>query len=1096
MTTPSAPAGLLALSSLPRSSEVVLPGNLLPPADSDFISPLTGNWAANLNCGAPGLSYLRSFSGGASLAMTATANGNARLLYSPYLPCSYGLGYDYSAYSLATSAGRTGKLIANFYDGSHTFISNTIFTLGLLNNAWTPMAEAVAPPSAAAVFWRLLWEVDGMTAGEIAYLDLVYAARTAVQVLVAWPTEPLSTSPLFADMTPFTRADQPLSMFHGRADNITDVQPGTLSLTMSDDLGWLTPQNPASPYYPNIKIGRRIQVNLPDETGTFHTRFDGQVNDLELTPAPTGLTADLLVQAADVIAYLNRQDPLNPWTKEEIFLDGPALHWTLDDPAGSAVATETSGNNGPPLQLASYGLGGSYAFAGGTAVTAGRENGMESQTWQAIGTAAAFPSAYFHQSMGGGTPAAQQNWQLQAPIAPVGTGTGQNSTFEIFLIPDVPNASAYTSATGYTFYAAALSSTRTGAMLAFSVTNGGGPTAVINAVMWSNFRVGAAVSFSLVLGPAWHGATPGPVAVAVVITGSNSAPTAKFYVGGALQAGTLSLPAGTTFNQVSAGGPLGGYQGWLGQLSCMSLYTHAVSAARLAQHAAAASSGYYGIQAGTVVSAVAAYAGLPPFWNNLLPLTGLSYLEYFGLQGMTALAAMQMCGQADGGLPYADAAGRLNYAGRETRMGAGGPSLTLQAGQYETDLGYKVNDQYLSNEAAYASAGIAAGTAAVNPQSQLDYGDYAPNGSAASPVSVPLLTYNGWYQGYLNGPGRVTGAFSPDNLTWAAQWAANALAQPAMRGSSVRIDMLTLPVSGPDGIPPSQLYALDIGSVIALAELPAQFPSAPHANEYFCEGFTETVQLGVHDLVINTSPASQGRAWIPGDPVYGQLDSTALIGRSSPAFPPVTPASEFSGPLNPGPPYYPPSYSSAMNKTGFVGDLDQAGIWANLAQQLQPPMCATAVAQSAQSIPNGAGPPGTRLTWDTVYADTLMGAGWLAGFPNWYFTLVPGWWQLHAVANFATNGTGRRAAWFLVGQAATRGGTGPVSGLNIVSPAETSGNPSYPAAVQISAKIYCALGTAIAVQCWQTSGGALNTAVTRGGCLFSARFLGDTATQD
>jgi hypothetical protein len=54
----------------------------------------------------------------------------------------------------------------------------------------------------------------------------------------------------------------------------------------------------------------------------------------------------------------------------------------------------------------------------------------------------------------------------------------------------------------------------------------------------------------------------------------------------------------------------------------------------------------------------------------------------------------------------------------------------------------------------------------------------------------------------------------------------------------------------------------------------------------------------------------------------------------------------------------------------------------------------------------------------------------------------------------------------------------------------------FPTGLQISAKIYCALGTAIAVQTWQTSGGALSTALTRGGSLFAARFLGDTATQD
>jgi hypothetical protein len=1102
MTIPGSgyPPVYSALYGLP-AGPAMLSGNLLPAADSAFESALTGNWAANSNANAPLLSGLRSFGGAYSLQMTATAAGNANLLYTPFFPCALGQAFDFSAYAYTQNAGRTGKLTADFYTAGHGFISDDITSQAMTQNAWTPLVNAFTPPSSSAVFFRLLWEVDSMAAGESAWLDLVFAARLGVQVLVSWQAQPFA-APLFADMTPFTRADQPITMTRGRQDNVKDVQPGALSLTMANDLGWFTEQNTGSPFYPSIKIGRRIQVNAPDEAGVMHTRFDGQVNDIELNVAPTGMTADAVIQAADIMAYLSRQDALSSWTKEEILADNPVLHWTLDDPAGSSAAVESSGNNGPPLQVKSWGLGGSYAFAGGTAVTSGQQNGMESQTWPGIGTPASFPSVYFAQSHSGSAKTLQQNWQLQAPIAPIGTGAGQNTTIEGYLIPDVPNAAVYSNAANYNFYAFSLASTRTGAMAAFAVS--GGASSALAVVTFANHLaaggIGGTGTFSTSTTVPWNGATPGPVHVALVITGSGSAPSGKFYVNGSPLAGTVSIPPGTVFNWVTAGGPLTGYQGWLGQLSCLTIYNYALSAVRIANHAVTGGSGRYNNRAGNVVSTLARLAGLPAFWNNTSATAGLEFLDYYDLQGSNALAAMQVAEQADGGLVYADAQGRLNYSGRETRMGAGGPSLTLATPQFEADLGTKVNDQYLANEAAYASAGIPTGTAVVNTGSQADFGSYAPSGTAQSPTSLPLLSFSDWTQPYLNAAGGTVGAFIPDNLNWAGQWAANALAQPSPKAASARVDMLTLPQSGPDGIPPSQLYALDVGSVIALTGLPVQFPNTPHASEYFVEGVSETIQGGeqaVHDLVIYTSPASQGRAWIAGDPVYGQLDSTAVIGRSGqPGTGGFANPFEFTGQIVLGPPYPAPSYSGTMNASGFAGALDQAGIWYNLAQQMQPPLCAMAVAGAGQTIPNGAGQPGTRLVWDTVYADTVQGAGWLAGFPNWYFVLVPGWYQLHAVVTYSISGAGRRAAWFLAGQRAAKGGTGPVTGLNIIGSAETDAGGTFFDSVQISAKLYCTLGTAIAVQTWQDSGGNLSTATGRGGSLFSARFLGDNTTVD
>ena len=186
------------------------------------------------------------------------------------------------------------------------------------------------------------------------------------QVLIAWATEPFSPSPAWTDVTDWIRLDKSISLQRGRQDNISDVQQGRATFTADNSDGRFTVGRSGSPYAPNVKIGRRCQVNIPDEAGTLHTRFDGLISELptEWEGGP-GIESLEVIQAADILAWLSRQPPLLSWAQQECLADSPIALWSLADSSNVAQATDQAGQGAAPLQVVSQGDGSGAAAAGG-----------------------------------------------------------------------------------------------------------------------------------------------------------------------------------------------------------------------------------------------------------------------------------------------------------------------------------------------------------------------------------------------------------------------------------------------------------------------------------------------------------------------------------------------------------------------------------------------------------------------------------------------------------------------------------------------------------------------------------------------------------
>jgi hypothetical protein len=94
----------------------------------------------------------------------------------------------------------------------------------------------------------------------------------------------------------------------GRATEFDDISAGTWNLTLRNDDGRFTPDNPLSPYFPNVVENRRLRVTLTPPGGSPYVRFLGYITSLEPSfPDQGGYSGVVAVQAADLLAVINRQ---------------------------------------------------------------------------------------------------------------------------------------------------------------------------------------------------------------------------------------------------------------------------------------------------------------------------------------------------------------------------------------------------------------------------------------------------------------------------------------------------------------------------------------------------------------------------------------------------------------------------------------------------------------------------------------------------------------------------------------------------------------------------------------------------------------------
>lgn len=569
-----------------------LPANLLALTDSDFESGV-GSWALVTNASSVTTSAAWAFTGSNSLQWTATASGTTQVGTKVY-SATVGLPYVASGV-INPGVSRSVQLLLRWFNGS-SFVSQQI-SVAVTANGPTPFSvSGVCPVGCNGV--QVSARISSAAASETERLDFMFLAQTDTQVLVDWANSPFGASSqagqAFTDLTPLVRLDAGISCGRGRQDAVSEVQAGFASFTAHNTEGWFTAKDNASPWYGNVKLGRRLQINMADETGTWHTRFDGPLSEIDYVIDPTG-EAVAQIQGADVLAFMARENDLNCWTVETVLADGPALHWTLDDPAGSVTAAETSGNSGPALRARYYAQGSQFAgltFASG-------QGGVETQADAPSGTAlglfsSPLQSPYWTTAVVTGSnrpPSVNLSAQLPSYL---NCGTGPGWSIETWAILDptafgsggVLSPSASPLFLGTTLSLGDTASGHNLCVVADSSSGGG------NAV-WSVFTNQYPISLGGVSRGGYTSAASSssfkmptngiPIHVALVCNGNS---TGTLYINGAASVTLTSdiFTANYRYNWLDVGGAFQGLNGWQGNISVVSQYNYALTSGQVTAH--------------------------------------------------------------------------------------------------------------------------------------------------------------------------------------------------------------------------------------------------------------------------------------------------------------------------------------------------------------------------------------------------------------------------------------------------------------------------------------------------------------------------------
>lgn len=356
-----------------------------------------------------------------------------------------------------------------------------------------------------------------------------------------------AASRTWTDVSAWVESQYGLTINRGRADEISQIQPSILSLTLDNTDGRFTPEKTGGAYYPNVKKGRPIRV-----TSTYnavqYVRFVGYINEWPVVwPDSTSATSTVTITASSRMARLGVSAELKSIVEEEILVDSPEAYYTLGEPAEATSAADSSGKAAPALTMA----------GAGTDVTFGTATGPGTDGL----TAATFAGAKY----------------LAATLNTALTDFSLKLYFS-------------TATTGETMVS------YSGGLLAIATTSGTGITAAVQGTL---LTTGDAVADSLV-----HcvEVTRSGTALSLYLDGVSKDTDVN---GTAIAAGDLWVGSG------SLGAAVGLTNPFHGSLSHVALSSTADSSTRAAAYATAGSTGFAGESGAARITRLAGYAGVP-----------------------------------------------------------------------------------------------------------------------------------------------------------------------------------------------------------------------------------------------------------------------------------------------------------------------------------------------------------------------------------------------------------------------------------------------------------------------------------------------------
>ena len=497
-----------------------------------------------------------------------------------------------------------------------------------------------------------------------------------ITVEIAFATAPDDPSPTWTDVSTYVEAVDPITISRGRSDEISEIQPSRLTVTLDNSDGRFTPGNASGAYYPNVKKNRMVRVSAVwplGGGGTTYRRFHGYIDEWPVSwPNGNGEYASVTVTASSRRARLALGTELRSIIEEEYLADGPIAYY--------------------PLGEASPG--------GGTPGQAGDVSGNQQPNLVATGSA---PGIQWQAATGPGTDS------LSAPLFSGGK--------YLEMLANQPLAdSGDASFTVEAF---------------INTTNSAAPRAIATLAsgFWYSY-LGINVANQLFAGsPSYSVSSAATINdglthhVAVRETTSGGTTTLTLFLDGvSVDSDTTSavatdrsrlLVASMTNDSIS--------DKWSGTISHIAVFAGtALTDARISAHAAAGLTGFYGESTDERIFRLAEYAGVDAFVDTESGLT--TSIINQDTTGRTPIDLMDEVTQTEGGILFDATDGTLTFHARTHRYNATSQyTLDASQDQIEATLEAKMDGQQLVNDIT-ATGGSSIVVRAVNADSITEHG--------------------------------------------------------------------------------------------------------------------------------------------------------------------------------------------------------------------------------------------------------------------------------------------------------------------------------------------------------------------------------------
>lgn len=469
----------------------------------------------------------------------------------------------------------------------------------------------------------------------------------------------------WTDVSAYVELAEGIDIGFGRSDERSTADANTLTLTLDNRDGRFTAGRAASPYYPNVKVGRPIRVTATPVGGAASVRFAGYINDWPVEWTGTDAYAKAIITATSRLARLGLSAGLRSLLEEEILSDEPDGYYPLSEPEGAVSGADISGNS--RATLVQYGAGAAVSFGTSTGPTL---DGLPAPTFSGRGL-----------------------------IAPAASSVYTNPyTLEAFFA---------TSSLAATTPVAAID----GLVLAVTVSSGVSVELTIGGVLYSAFG-GTSVNDGLVHHVAAT-VTPG-VEVALFLDGVEVASAA---IGSGARVGT-GLQVANRYYTSGASSIT-----FPGSVSHVAYWASALSDAAILRHATAGLTAFPAETPGARLARYARLAGAPTVETSFA--TGTSAIAAIDTTGANPVDLMRTVETTDGGVLFDARNGTLTYLDRSGRyLPTPAISLSMTAQQVGASFAPKLDRSALLNDVTAATSDGTIVARAVNTASRDEYGPH------------------------------------------------------------------------------------------------------------------------------------------------------------------------------------------------------------------------------------------------------------------------------------------------------------------------------------------------------------------------------------